>query len=248
MTPLPAASVLEEWPVAILAGGTATRLRPITETIPKALLNVAGEPFLAHQLRLVRAQGFRDVVLCVGYRGEMIQDAIGAGDRFGLRVEYSFDGERLLGTGGALRRALPHLGEQFLVLYGDSYLPTDYAAIVGAFIASGKHALMTVFRNEGRWDTSNVWFDAGEIRSYEKVNRTAEMRYIDYGLGILRSDALRAWPADEAFDLAEVYKQLLAARQLAGYEVTERFYEIGSPAGLTELDTFFRERSNPCQV
>jgi NDP-sugar pyrophosphorylase family protein len=145
-------------PIAILAGGLATRLRPITETIPKALIEVAGEPFLAHQLRLLRRYGFERVVLCVGYLGEMIQAFAGNGAAFGLRVEYAFDGPQLLGTGGALRRALPLLGERFAVIYGDSYLPCDYQAALAAFDDSGKLGLMSVYRNEGRWDTSNVEF------------------------------------------------------------------------------------------
>src|SRR4051812_42459269 len=141
-------------PIAILAGGLATRLRPVTETIPKALIEVAGEPFLAHQLRLLKRNGFDRVVLCVGYLGEMIRDFAGDGQSFGLRVEYVFDGPKLLGTAGALRRALPVLGEAFAVTYGDSYLPVDYRAAIDSFMQSGKLGLMSVYRNEGLWDTS----------------------------------------------------------------------------------------------
>src|SRR5258708_1931944 len=110
-------------PIAILAGGLATRLRPITETIPKALVEIAGEPFLAHQLHLLRANGYERVVMCVGYLGEMVRDFAGDGSQFGMQVEYSFDGEALLGTAGALRKALPLLADDFSVIYGDSYLP-----------------------------------------------------------------------------------------------------------------------------
>src|SRR6266566_8462192 len=170
------------WPVAILAGGLATRLRPTTEKIPKALITVAGQPFLAHQLRLLQSAGIRKVVLCVGYRGEMIEQEFGDGHNFGVELSYSFDGPKLLGTGGALKKALPLLGKHFLVLYGDSYLPIDYAAPAQAFIASRKLGLMTVFRNEGRWDTSNVWFQGGAIKSYNKKERRTEVRHIDYGL------------------------------------------------------------------
>jgi NDP-sugar pyrophosphorylase family protein len=234
---------LADWPVALLAGGLATRLRPITEKIPKALVSVAGEPFLAHQLRLLHAQGLRRVVLCAGYLGEMIEQEFGDGSAFGMQVSYSFDGPKLLGTGGALKRALPRLGERFLVLYGDSYLPIDYAAAVRAFLASGQPALMTVFNNEGRWDTSNVFYADGTIRLYNKKNRVAEMRHIDYGLGILRAAVLAPWPADEPFDLADVYAALVENKQLAGHEVTQRFYEIGSHEGLVELDALLRVQS-----
>lgn len=235
-----------EWPVAILAGGLATRLRPVTEKIPKALISVAGEPFLAHQLRLLREAGLRRIVICAGHLGEMIEAEFGDGDKLGVEIDYSFDGATLLGTGGALKRALPLLSDKFFVLYGDSYLPIDYRKAGSAFAVSGKPALMTVFKNEGRWDTSNVWFDGKQILCYDKKQRTPEMRYIDYGLGVLRTEAINRWPGDAAFDLADVYHQLAAEKQLAGYEVTQRFYEIGSPEGLAELDTLLRNQSTFC--
>ncbi len=231
-----------------MAGGLATRLRPITETIPKSLVSVAGEPFLAHQLRLLHRHGFRRVVLCVGHLGEMIREEVGDGGAFGMQLEYSFDGPKLLGTGGAIQRALPLLSKEFVVLYGDSYLPMDYAAAVSAFETSGKPGLMTVFHNEGQWDTSNVVFADGTIRRYDKKELTPDMRHIDYGLGILRADALASYPKDEAFDLAEVYRDLSRTGQLAGYEVRHRFYEIGSPKGLAELDILLRHPPKPSRT
>ena len=242
MTTLAKEIELADWPVAILAGGLAKRLRPITETIPKALVNVAGLPFLAHQLRLLHSAGLRRIIVCAGYRGEMIEAEIGEGVRFDLRVEYSFDGPRLLGTGGALKRALPLLGDRFFVLYGDSYLPIDYRKAALAFAAGDKAGLMTVYRNEGRWDASNVRFEAGQILRYDKKHRTPEMHHIDYGLGILRAESLASWPENKPFDLADVYSHLLAEGQLTGHEVKERFYEIGSPEGLAELDAFLRHQ------
>jgi N-acetyl-alpha-D-muramate 1-phosphate uridylyltransferase len=231
---------LGSWPVAILAGGLATRLRPATERIPKALIHVADQPFLTHQLRLLHKSGIRKAVLCLGYRGEMIEQEFGDGRGAGVELSYSFDGPELLGTGGALKKALPLLGRHFFVLYGDSYLPIDYAAPARAFVASRKLGLMTVFRNEGRWDTSNVWFQDGAIRSYSKNERTPEMQHIDYGLGILSATALEPWASHEAFDLADVYRDLISRNELAGFEVTQRFYEIGSPEGLAELDAILR--------
>jgi NDP-sugar pyrophosphorylase family protein len=127
-------------------------------------------------------------------------------------------------------------------LYGDSYLPIDYRKAALAFATGDKMGLMTVYRNEGRWDTSNVQFDAGQILCYDKKQRTQEMHYIDYGLGILRAESLASWPDNEPFDLADVYRHLLSENQLAGHEVTERFYEIGSPEGLAELDAFLRRQ------
>jgi NDP-sugar pyrophosphorylase family protein len=230
-------------PVALLAGGLATRLRPITEKIPKLLVEVAGEPFFSHQLRLLKRAGLTRVVLCVGYLGEMIVERYGDGSAWGVQLDYSFDGEKLLGTGGALIRALPKLGDAFYVLYGDSYLPIDYAAVGRAFVASAKQGLMTVFENRGLYDTSNVWFADGRIRVYDKKTRLPEMHHIDYGLGLLRASALAGYPRDEVVDLAAVYGRLVTENELAGYEVTQRFYEIGSHEGLKELDALLHSSS-----
>jgi NDP-sugar pyrophosphorylase family protein len=234
---------LANWPVAILAGGLATRLRPATDKIPKALLKVAGEPFLIHQVRLLHSEGFRRIVLCVGHLGEMIQAKIGDGKRLGLQIDYSFDGPTLLGTGGALKRALPKLGERFLVIYGDSYMPVDYAAVVEAFALSGRPALMTVFENEGRWGTSNIWFDAGEIRRYDKKLRTPEMRHIDYGISVLTAEVFAGFADNAAFDVADLYSRLVSEKQMAAHEVKQRFYEIGSAQGLEELNALLRNNT-----
>jgi NDP-sugar pyrophosphorylase family protein len=231
------------WPVAILAGGLATRLRPATDKIPKALLSVAGEPFLVHQLRLLHSEGFRKIVLCVGYLGEMIEAAIGDGKRLGLQIDYSFDGPTHLGTGGALKRAISKLGDQFLVIYGDSYMPVDYVAIVQAFVQSGKPALMTVFGNEGRWDASNVWFETGEIHRYDKKVRAPQMQHIDYGISVLTAAVFARFPDNAPFDVADLYSRLVSEKQMAAYEVKQRFYEIGSKQGLAELDALLRNKT-----
>jgi NDP-sugar pyrophosphorylase family protein len=236
-------SVPLDIPVAILAGGLATRLRPITEKIPKSLIPVAGKSFLAHQLELLQSRGIRRAVLCVGYLGEMIQREFGNGSAYGIRLDYSFDGPKLLGTGGAVKRALPLLGDEFFVLYGDSYLPVDYRPIAEFFRHSGKLGCMTVYRNEGRYDTSNVVFHDGEIAVYDKKNRPPEMRHIDYGLNLFKAAVFNSYSADHPFDLAEVMSRLVHERQLAGYEVRERFYEIGSPAGLAELESLLKSKS-----
>src|SRR5271154_5073114 len=233
---------LEKIPVAILAGGLATRLRPITKKIPKSLVLVAGRPFLAHQLELLHARGIRRAVLCIGYLGEMIQREFG-NEAFGVKLDYSFDGPKLLGTGGAIKRALPLLGSEFFVLYGDSYLPVDYAPIANFFHKSGKPGLMTVYRNEGKYDTSNVVFADGEIKIYDKKNRLPEMRHIDYGLSLFKAEVFNSYSDNQIFDLAEVMGKLVREKQLAGYEVPERFYEMGSPAGLAELESLLQSKS-----
>lgn len=235
-------SVPLEIPVAILAGGLATRLRPITEKIPKSLIPVAGKPFLAHQLELLKSRGIQRAVLCVGYLGEMIRRDFGNGEKYGVKLDYSLDGDKLLGTGGAIKRALPLLGEEFFVLYGDSYLPVDYAPIAEFFLRSGKLGCMTVYRNEGKYDTSNVVFAGGEIKVYDKKAKLPEMRHIDYGLSLFKRSVFDAFPASQPFDLAEVMGKLVREKQLAGYEVRERFYEIGSPTGLAELEMLLKKQ------
>jgi len=230
-------------PVAILAGGLGTRLHSLTATLPKSLVEVNGEPFLVHQLRLLRARQFERVILCVGHRGEMIHESVGDGSNLGLRVEYVFDGPALLGTAGAIRNALSLLGETFFVLYGDSYLPCDYGAVSQAFAESGKRGLMTVFRNEGRWDRSNVEFEHGAVVAYDKKCPTPTMHYIDYGLGAFHSSAFQGIPDGTNCDLVTVYQDLLGRGQLAGFEVKERFYEIGSLEGLNDTASFLAKQT-----
>jgi len=221
--------------VAILAGGLGTRLRPLTGQIPKAMVDVNGRPFVAHQLELLRERCITRVVICAGFLGQRIADYVEDGRRFGLDVRYSFDGPILLGTGGAIRKALPLLGPSFFTLYGDSYLTCDYSAVFEAFQNSDKTALMTVFRNNKQWDKSNVRFSQGTIFDYSKQRRTPEMMYIDYGLSVFRRAAFETIPPDKPVDLAEIFEDLLRRGQLAGFEVPERFYEVGTPRGLEDF-------------
>ena len=229
-------------PVALLAGGLATRLRPITAKIPKLLVEVAGEPFFSHQLKLLKAAGLTRIVLCVGYLGEQIVDLYKDGSAYGVDIKYSFDGTKLLGTAGALIQAMPLLGDSFYVLYGDSYLPIDYRKIGDHFLASGKKGLMTVFENKGLYDSSNVWFQNGEIKVYDKKVKLPEMKHIDYGLGLFKASAFEGYSKTEVVDLAEVQKSLVSQKELCGYEMKDRFYEIGSPEGLAELNTLLRRK------
>jgi len=230
-------------PVVILAGGLATRLRPLTEKIPKSLVEVAGRPFLEHQIALLRKNGVTEFFVCVGYLGEMIEDLFGHGTPFGVHISYSYDGTKLLGTGGAIKKLLPKLPEEFFVLYGDSYLPIDYQAVAAHFRISAKPALMTVFRNDDAWDRSNVWFEERILWRYSKTEHLPQMHYIDYGLSICSQRIFAEYPANEPFDLAVVLEELSQRGELAGYEVHQRFYEIGSHQGLEELDRLLRDAS-----
>ncbi|MBV8378560.1 MAG: nucleotidyltransferase family protein [Verrucomicrobia bacterium] len=229
-------------PVVVLAGGLATRLRPLTEKIPKALVEVAGRPFLEHQIALLKQNGIAEVILCVGYLGNLIEQRYRDGAALGIRIRYSFDGPKLLGTGGAIKRASALLPEAFYVLYGDSYLPVDYRAVAAAFQGAGKPALMTVFANADAWDVSNVWFENGRIRLYSKRDKLRQMKYIDYGLMICTRQIFDDFPSDLSFDLADLLENLSRRGELAGHEVSQRFYEIGSPAGLVELGELLLSR------
>ena len=229
-------------PVAILAGGLATRLQSIAKKVPKALLVVAGEPFIRHQIELLKEKGVSNIVVCASYLGEQIRDYLGDGQAFGASISYSFDGNRLLGTGGALRKALPLLGDMFWVLYGDAYLDTDFKAILDCFLAHEKPGLMTVYENGCRWDRSNVLYGEGRILAYDKKNPTPSMKHIDYGLALLRKDAVERIPPGEVFDLADLYANLIGKGEMLGFEAKERFYEIGSFEGLKETGEYITGR------
>lgn len=230
----------------VLAGGLGTRMRPITETVPKSLIPVAGEPFVDHQLRWLASHGVTSVVLSVGQFGEMVEEHVGDGARFGLPVRYVREGKELRGTGGALRLALDEgaLEESFLVTYGDSYLRVDFGAVGRALVESRKPALMTVFLNPEEWDSSNVVFDAERrlVTLYDKrrtLRPASDYRYIDYGLTAYWRDTVeRLIPSGKRHDLADVLHELSLAGELAGLEVFERYYEIGSPAGLADLERY----------
>ncbi len=227
----------------ILAGGLATRLRPVTEKIPKALIDINGEPFIAHQLRLLHRQGVRNVVMCVGFLGEMLQDYLGDGQQFGIEVHYSFDGDTLLGTAGSIKKASSQLDDNFFVLYGDSYLPCNFVPVQYAFLQQQKPALMTVFNNYGKWDTSNVEFLNGKILKYDKVNRTEQMHHIDYGLGVFNKKAFDDIPENTTYDLALLYQRMLIEQKLSSCEIHDRFYEVGSFAGIEELGYYLTQCS-----
>ena len=224
--------------VAILAGGLGTRMSPQTSITPKSLFDVAGKPFVLHQIDLLREYHLNRIVLCVGHLGAKIQEAIGDGHAYDVEIEYVFDGKVPLGTAGALRNAAPVLGDEFFVLYGDSYLDIDYQAVYNEFTISGKEGLMTLYRNLGRWDRSNVLYTDGTIQRYDKHSPAPEMQHIDYGLGILKRRTLDMVPTNEYFDLADVYQELIIKKQLGAFEARRRFFEIGSPHGLQDFQEY----------
>jgi MurNAc alpha-1-phosphate uridylyltransferase len=221
--------------MVILAGGLATRLRPLTSNIPKSLLKISGRPFLEYQLELLKDYEIKDVVLCLGYKGEQIREYFGNGKKFGVNLSYSFDGEKLLGTAGALKKAGKLLDEKFFLLYGDSYLPFDYQKIEEFFNGSDKLSLMVVYKNQNRFDKSNVVIEDQLVKVYNKNFKGANLEYIDAGLSILRKEVLHLVPEDESYDLQDLYKILILQEEMVAYEVKQRFYEIGSLEGLQEF-------------
>jgi N-acetyl-alpha-D-muramate 1-phosphate uridylyltransferase len=227
--------------VAILAGGLATRLQPLTARVPKSLLRIAGQPFLFHQLELLRRQGITRVVLCVGYLSEQIEAAAGDGQRFGLTIVYSSDGDRLLGTGGALKRAVPLLGEHFFVMNGDSYLPCSFERLQSAYFAARAPALMAILRNDNRWDRSNVACTPQGFIEYDKRSRRSDLTYIDFGVSVFSAAALAAYPDNYRIDLADICQDLSQRGQLAACEVFQRFYEIGSHAGIADTEQYLSQ-------
>ena len=237
--------------IVILTGGVGTRIRGVAGGRPKAMIPVAGRPFLEHQFELLSACGVRDVLLCIGHLGEQIEAHVGDGGRFGLRVAYSReDPARLLGTGGALVHALPLLHDPFMVMYGDSYLPIDYAAFAAAFRAAGAPGMMSVYRNEGRWDHSNVRAEGGRVVYYDKRAPVGAADCIDYGLTAFRREVFEARRHDAPpLDMAAVLGDLVARGELAAWEAPCRFYEIGKPEGLRELEEKLAgERPGPSGV
>lgn len=228
------------YPIIILAGGLGTRLRPITETIPKALVPVNGRAFIDYQLDYLHQQGIKKVILCIGYLGHLITEHVGDGSKFGLEVIYSLDGEYFLGTAGAIKKALPLVGEHFFVLYGDSFLPIDFTKVMSAY---NNNALMTVVNNADSWDKSNVKFMEDKRIYYNKLQPTKEMRYIDYGLLLMPAKLFSAIPEDDFCDLADMLHQVSKQNALQGYLVSERFYEVGSMSGLRETENYFKTRN-----
>jgi MurNAc alpha-1-phosphate uridylyltransferase len=225
-------------PVAILAGGLATRLRPITETIPKSMIEICGKPFAHWQTKQLALAGVREIVYCVSYKSEIIEEFLGDGSKYGIKINYSHDGPNQLGTGGAIIKALPKLGEKFMVLYGDSYLPIEYSKVNNKFEESQKPALMTVYANNGRFDSSNVDFKGGVLNGYKKGIASSEMTHIDYGLSCFNKSVFSKYAQDLPLDLGQICTDLASKNLLAGYEADERFYEIGSHQGILDFTEF----------
>jgi len=229
-------------PIAILAGGLATRLGSLTKNTPKCLLTVNGRPFIDLQLELLRNAGYSDVILCLSHHAEKVVNHVGSGERFGINLDFSFDGSRQLGTGGALRKILSKVGPKFALIYGDSYLPIDYKKVEDFFLESNMLGLMTVYENRNRFEKSNVTFSNNKVKIYNKTPSDG-MTHIDYGLSYFQSEVFEPYPNNEPFDLADVLSSLSIQGKLSGFEIYTRFYEIGSVRGIEDLSSYLKEHN-----
>jgi MurNAc alpha-1-phosphate uridylyltransferase len=234
------------YPIVILAGGLATRLRPITEKTPKSLIEINGEPFVYHQLDLLEKKGFKKIHFCLGFLGEQVEEAVRKSEYYErLNISFSYDGEKLLGTGGTIRKIIHQLPSYFFVTYGDSYLDIDFFSVQHLFELKNMNfnSLMTVYKNKDLFDTSNVIFENNSIELYSKSKKDIKMTHIDYGVGILSNKCMDIYDKNITFDLGELYERLSLKKELLGYEVFQRFYEIGSMQGIQDLSDYLKLKS-----
>ncbi len=227
--------------MVILAGGKATRLHPVTKTIPKSMVKIHGKPFLGYQLELLKKNKITDIVLCLGMFSQQIIDYFGDGKDYGASIKYSIEEpDNLLGTAGALKKAENLLNDIFLVMYGDSYLPIDFMRVSKAFQKSKKDSLMTVYKNNNRFDKSNVITDGKTVLSYDKSGKNQSLSHIDYGLLVFKKSVLDIISLNEFKNLDYLITELIDRKQMAAYEVNQRFYEIGTPAGITDFENYIK--------
>jgi N-acetyl-alpha-D-muramate 1-phosphate uridylyltransferase len=224
--------------VAVIAGGKGTRLFPLTKDLPKPMVPVNGKPFLEYEINLLKNNGISDFVFCVGYLGRVIQGYFGDGEELGVRIRYSFDGEKPLGVIGALKSAEPLLEESFFMTYADCYLRADYENAMRKFRNSGRLGLMFVYENRDKYGKSDVEVKDGYVVNYDKKNNTPNMTFINYGATALRKKSLDLVPGDQEFGEEEFFGRLIKDRELLAHVVTERFYEIGTKESLKEFQEF----------
>lgn len=225
----------------ILAGGLGTRLRPLTLDTPKPMIKIAGKPFLEYKLRHLKRNGFRDFVLCVGYKSEVIEEYFESGDKLGISISYSNDGETQRGPVGALKHASELLENEFMVTYGDDFLRLDYACFQREFCSSGKLGMMAVLENHSKYGKSDILVENGLVTGYDKVRQLSGMIWINFGATLLKKSTLKFIPDEMPIEEEQFYRLLIAERELAAFVVTERFYEIGSIPGLQEFEKFALE-------
>ena len=227
------------FPVIILAGGKATRLGKIAKNTPKSLIKINNHPFLYHQLIYLEKQGIKEVIICAGHLGFKIKKFIEK-KKINLKIKYFNDGKKLLGTGGAIKKILPFVKNNFFVMYGDSYLPINFRNVQKLYINSKKLGLITIYKNKNKLDKSNITLKSGNIY-YDKFKPIKGMHYIDYGLNILNKRVFKYFNLKKKFDLAEVLNLISKKNLLTFMLVKKRFYEIGSLNGIKDTEDFLNK-------
>jgi len=227
----------------IIAGGLAQRIRPLTLNTPKSLIKIKGIPFIDYQLKFLKKQNIDEVILCLGYLGEMVSDYVKDGSQYGIKVKYSFDGKKLLGTGGSLFNAKSLLKGKFIVIYGDSFLPINFQLVLKKFFKSSKSSLMVIMKNKDLWDKSNVIFNGRKIIEYSKNSNSDKMKYIDYGLSVLNKKNFLFFCKDmnSTFDLSLYLRSLAVNDDLDHFLTKKRFFEIGSLSGILDFENYIQK-------
>jgi len=225
----------EKMQAVILAGGEGTRLRPLTTSLPKSMIPIAGKPFLDYEIMLLKRTGVIDFVICIGYKGEIIRSHFGNGESFGVKIRYSDDGDMLLGTAGSLKKAQALLADGFFITYGDAYPIIDYHAAWNRFLSTGKIAMMVVLKNSNKYGRSNTVVQNGQVTFYSKKETVPGMEYIEFGVTFMNKQALDMLAGDYPIDLELLYRKIICNNQMAAVEVKQRIYDIGSPEGLRDF-------------
>lgn len=224
-----------------MAGGLATRLRPLTNDIPKSLILIQGKPFLQYQIELLTRYDIKDIVLCVAYMGKKIEDYFGDGNKFGVKITYSYEKNKLLGTGGALKLVEPYLNENFFLLWGDSYVRLNYKEMHDFHLKNTNDFDVTIaiFYNIRNYDKSNIIYERGRIKKYEK-NSKDEMKYIDAGIMVFNKKILKRIPSGKVFQIEDLFHKLAKEEKLKPFLIKKRYYEIGSLKGLNQFKKFVK--------
>jgi NDP-sugar pyrophosphorylase family protein len=228
--------------IVILCGGLGTRLSHLTKYTPKSMIQIEGKPFLEYQIENLKKQSIKDIVLCVGHLSEKIEEYFGKGEKFEVNIKYSYEKEKLFGPIGALKNTEPLLEETFFIMYGDSYLSVDLHKVQNYFMQHDKPALMVVYKNQDKYDRSNLIVQDNMVIGYGEKERTRDMIYIDYGTSILRKKILEILPKDTPISTEQFFSDLVKKRELMAFEAEERFYHIGDLESLEEFRSYIRTK------
>ncbi len=231
-----------KYPVIILAGGKGKRIKKLTAKKPKPLVKILNKPFIEYQIDLLRKQKVKKLIISIGYRGDEIINFIKNKNYKDIDISFFKDGIKPLGTGGALKKISKKIQGTFIVLYGDSFLPISIKNIEKKFIKSKQDVLLTIYKNNNRFDKSNIKIVNKKI-FYNKFINDSDMKYIDYGLSIIKSKIIKNFTSNKKFDLSDLIYKLCLDRKIAYSIVKKRFYEIGSYKGIKDFKKYIRKKN-----